>query len=55
MTTRDEKIRELIDNQLRWLIDNPEEVGNVTRFFVNGGFFAYTDEAINDQYSRLMG
>ena len=55
MTTREEKIRELTDNELRWLIGSPEELDHVTSFFVNGGFTVYTDKAIDDLYTRLMG
>ena len=55
MTTREEKIRELTDNELRWLIGSPENLGDVIQFFVSGGFTVYTDDALNDQYTRLMG
>ena len=55
MITREEKIRELTDNELRWLIGSPENLDDVTQFFVNGGFTVYTDDALNDQYTRLMG
>lgn len=55
MTTREEKIRELTDNELRWLIGSPENLDDVTQFFVSGGFTVYTDDALNDQYTRLMG
>jgi hypothetical protein len=55
MITREEKIRELTDNELRWLIGSPDNLEDVTQFFVAGGFFVYTDDALNDQYTRLMG
>jgi len=53
MITREKKIQELTNNELRWLIDNPQELDHVTSFFVNGGFTVYTDKAINDLYEKI--
>jgi hypothetical protein len=54
--TREEKILALTQNEIDWFLGNGEELGlvqDVTAFFAKGGFTTYTDEQINDQYSRL--
>ena len=55
MITRDDKIKQLTENELRWLIDNPNELEHVTSFFAAGGFSIYTDKAIDGLYGRLEG
>ena len=56
MTTREEKIYTLTQNEIDWFLGNGEElnlVREVTEFFAKGGFNIYTDEEINDKYNRL--
>jgi hypothetical protein len=56
MTTREEKIFTLTQNEIDWFLGNGEElnlVREVTEFFAKGGFNIYTDEEINDKYNRL--
>jgi len=56
MTTREEKIFTLTQNEIDWFLGNGEElnlVREVTEFFAKGGFTIYTDEEINDKYDRL--
>ena len=56
MTTRQEKILALTQNEIDWFLGNGEELGlvqEVTEFFAKGGFTVYTDEQINDKYALL--
>jgi hypothetical protein len=56
MTTREEKIFTLTQNEIDWFLGNGEElnlVREVTEFFAKGGFTICTDEEINDLYNRL--
>ncbi len=56
MTTREEKIFTLTQNEIDWFLGNGVElnlVQDVTEFFAKGGFTIYTDEQINDKYDRL--
>lgn len=56
MTTREEKIFVLTQNEIDWFLGDGEElnlVQEVTEFFAKGGFTIYTDEELNDQYNRL--
>jgi N-acetylglutamate synthase-like GNAT family acetyltransferase len=56
MTTREEKIFTLTQNEIDWFLGNGEElnlVREVTEFFAKGGFNIYTDAEINDKYDRL--
>ena len=56
MTTREEKIFTLTQNEIDWFLGNGVElnlVQDVTEFFAKGGFTTYTDDQINDQYNRL--
>ncbi|CAK0761265.1 hypothetical protein CCP3SC15_260041 [Gammaproteobacteria bacterium] len=56
MTTREEKIFTLTQNEIDWFLGNGEElnlVREVTEFFAKGGFTTCTDEEINDLYNRL--
>jgi hypothetical protein len=58
MITREEKILVLTQNEIDWFLGNGEDLGlvpEVTLFFAKGGFTVYTDDALNDQYTRLMG
>jgi hypothetical protein len=54
MTTRQEKIQTLTDNELTWFLDNGSELlTEVVKFFSEGGFNTYSDEAIDTLYNRL--
>lgn len=56
MTTREEKIFTLTQNEIDWFLGNGEElnlVREVTEFFAKGGFNTYTDEEIDNKYNRL--
>lgn len=44
--TQDERfamIYDLTKHELEWLIENPDDVANVSVFFTDGGFNRYTD------------
>jgi hypothetical protein len=56
MTTREDKILALTQNEIDWFLGNGVELGlvqEVTEFFAKGGFTIDTDEEINDLYARL--
>jgi hypothetical protein len=56
MTTREEKIFTLTQNEIDWFLGNGEElnlVREVTEFFAKGGFFTYPDDKINEMYEQL--
>ena len=58
MTTREDKILALTQNEIDWFLGNGEELGlvqDVIDFFAKGGFYTHSDEKINDSYERLMG
>ena len=50
--TRKQMIEALTHYELRLLIDNPDNLSEITEFFSNGGFDIYTDKSLKDQYKR---
>jgi hypothetical protein len=56
MTTREDKILALTQNEIDWFLGNGVElnlVQEVIEFFAKGGYTAWPDEKIDDAYSRL--
>jgi hypothetical protein len=50
MTDRKEMILALTKNELVFVVENPEQLEDVAKFFANGGFTTYTDDHLNQQY-----
>ena len=49
--TRDQMIQALTKYELQYLIDNPELLGDMTDFFVNGGFQNVNIDDLEDAYN----
>jgi len=54
MTTREEKVLALTKNELVFVSESPEWLDDTAKFFANGGFNAYTDEQLNEQYQDAI-
>ena len=48
--TRQEMIGALTLYELRYMMDYPESVEDVARFFAEGGFFNKTDQELHEHY-----
>jgi hypothetical protein len=55
MTTRQEMIKALTQNEIDWITGDPsfENVQDVVDFFANGGFNKLSDAEIEGQYLNL--
>ena len=54
MTTREEKVLALTKNELVFMSESPEWLEATALFFARGGFNAYTDEQLNEQYQDAI-
>lgn len=54
-TEKQNIIEFLIDNELRYLIDNPDRhtLAEVTDFFASGGFHTWDDDKLLKAYARF--
>lgn len=52
---REQMIKELTQNEIDWLIGDPEFENTVltVSFFSDGGFYTYSDEELTDLYNQL--
>lgn len=52
---REQMIKELTQNEIDWLIGDPEfeNVVLAVSFFSDGGFYNYSDEQLTDLYNQL--
>ena len=55
MKTIDQKIKVLTRDELQFLLENPDEIAEITDFFAKGGFNTYSDEQINEIYDLKHG
>ena len=55
MATQYEKIHALVENEINWLLDNPNEVEHTINFFASGGFHNWLDDDIHVAYTDLKG
>lgn len=57
MKTRQEMINDLTEDELRFLVENPDKhnITEVADFFAKGGFNAYTDEALLEVFNLKYG
>lgn len=52
--TREEKVLALTRNELVFLIDSPTWLDDTAKFFADGGFNAYTEEQLDNQYQNAI-
>lgn len=46
------KVRALMKREFQFLIDNPDMIDKEVEFFLNGGFFAYSEDQIDQKFSE---
>ena len=50
MKTREEMIAELTRDEMQFLLENPDEIAEITDFFAKGGLNSYPDEQLTELY-----
>ena len=55
MKTREEMIAELTRDEMQFLLENPDEIAEITDFFAKGGLNSYSDEQLNEVYGLKYG
>jgi hypothetical protein len=50
----EEMLKALIKNELLFLIDNPDALGEIVDFFAKGGFSTWPAETIQREYNNFM-
>lgn len=55
MKTREEMIAELTRDEMQFLLENPDEIAEITDFFAKGGLNSYSDEQLNEVYGLKHG
>lgn len=57
MKTRQEMINDLTEDELRFLVENPDKhnITEIADFFAKGGFNTYTNEALLEVFDLKYG
>lgn len=53
--TKEEMIKELTRDELQFLLENPDEIAEITDFFAKGGLNSYSDEQLTEVYNLKHG
>lgn len=52
--TREQMIRELTEMELRFLLDNPDQIEQVAMFFTGNGYNKYSDLGVQKAWDMKM-
>jgi hypothetical protein len=50
MKTREQMVKELTELELRFLLDNPDQLHQVTMFFAGGGYDQFSDKGLQQAW-----